>query len=190
MKVLAGDIGGTNSRLAIYDMDGVDGRARAKPIFEQTYPSAAHPSLDVIAESFLDAAASEARRPTPKIESACFGIAGPIENNICRATNLPWVVDGRALSQRLAIPRVQLVNDFHAAALGVTAVRPDELVALGGGPPVDARTDRGARRRHRPRPGVPALVAAREPLPGRAVRRGPRRPGGAHAARARAGRSS
>ena len=104
MKVLAGDIGGTNSRLAIYDMDGVDGRP-AKPMFEQTYPSAAHPSLDVIAESFLEAAASKLGGE-PHIESACFGIAGPIENNICRATNLPWVVDGRALSQRLAIPRV------------------------------------------------------------------------------------
>jgi glucokinase len=59
-----------------------------------------------------------------------------VENNICRATNLPWVVDGRALSQRLAIPRVLLVNDFHAAALGVTAVGPDHLEPLGGGPPV------------------------------------------------------
>lgn len=134
MKVLAGDIGGTNARLAIYDMEGVDGRP-ATPLFEQTYPSAAHPSLDVIAESFLEAAASKLGGE-PKIERACFGIAGPIENNICRATNLPWVVDGRALSHRLAIPRVALVNDFYAAALGITAVRHDEMVALGGGPPV------------------------------------------------------
>jgi glucokinase len=133
MKVLAGDIGGTNSRLAIYDVDGPEQRP-AKPEFERTYPSASHASLDVIAEMFLDEAAS--RLAGPKIASACFGIAGPIENNICRATNLPWVVDGRALSQRLAIPRVILINDFTAAALGVTAVRAEELVSLGGGPPV------------------------------------------------------
>ena len=52
MKVLAGDIGGTNTRLAIYDVVDAIGVA-AKPMFEQTYPSAAHSSLDLIAESFL-----------------------------------------------------------------------------------------------------------------------------------------
>jgi len=130
MTVLAGDIGGTNSRLAIYDVPAT-GLRGVKPIFEQTYPSAAHPSLDVIAEKFLTAAAG-AVGARAGVASGCFGIAGPIEHNICRATNLPWVVDGNALAQKLGIARVVLVNDFHAAALGVTAVEAHELVALGG----------------------------------------------------------
>ena len=130
MTVLAGDIGGTNSRLAIYDVPAT-GLRGVKPIFEQTYPSAAHPSLDVIAEKFLTAAAG-AVGARAGVDSGCFGIAGPIEHNICRATNLPWVVDGNALAQKLGIARVVLVNDFHAAALGVTAVEAHELVALGG----------------------------------------------------------
>ena len=130
MTVLAGDIGGTNSRLAIYDVPAT-GLRGVKPIFEQTYPSAAHPSLDGIAEKFLTAAAG-AVGARAGVDSGCFGIAGPIEHNICRATNLPWVVDGNALAQKLGIARVVLVNDFHAAALGVTAVEADELVALGG----------------------------------------------------------
>ena len=104
-----------------------------------------------IAEQFLTDADREDRRRAPKVDSACFGIAGPIENNICRATNLPWVVDGRALSQRLAIPRVQLVNDFHAAALGVTARRPRRAGRAGRRSARRARTDRGAGRGHRPR---------------------------------------
>jgi glucokinase len=137
MRVLAGDIGGTNSRLAIYDVPAT-GLRGVKPLFEHTYPSAAHGSLDVIAEKFV-AAAAAALGTTAKVDRACFGIAGPIEHNICRATNLPWVVDGNALSQRLGIARVLLVNDFHAAALGVTAVGPDELVALGG----DVRIEHG-----------------------------------------------
>jgi glucokinase len=138
MTVLAGDIGGTNTRLAIYDVitaGATDAQRPAlMPLFERTYPSAAHASLDVIAEAFL----GEARGAIgvgAKVASACFGIAGPIENNMCRATNLPWVVDGRALSVRLGIERVTLVNDFYAAALGVTAVGADDLVSLGGGPP-------------------------------------------------------
>jgi glucokinase len=130
MTVLACDIGGTNSRLAIYDVPAT-GLRGVKPIFEQTYPSAAHPSLDVIAEKFLTAAAG-AVGARAGVDSGCFGIAGPIEHNICRATNLPWVVDGNALAQKLGIARVVLVNDFHAAALGVTAVEAHELVSLGG----------------------------------------------------------
>jgi glucokinase len=138
MTVLAGDIGGTNTRLAIYDVitaGATDAQRPAlMPLFERTYPSAAHASLDVIAEAFLGEARG-AIGAGAKVASACFGIAGPIENNMCRATNLPWVVDGRALSVRLGIERVTLVNDFYAAALGVTAVGADDLVSLGGGPP-------------------------------------------------------
>jgi glucokinase len=133
MTVLAGDIGGTNARLTIFDA-GPGGTVGAA-LFEKTYPSRSYPSFDGIAEEFV-AAASAKIGAGANIASACLGIAGPIENNMCRATNLPWVIDGRALALRLGIPRVVLVNDFHAAALGVTAVGPDQLVALGGGTPV------------------------------------------------------
>jgi glucokinase len=135
VTVLAGDIGGTNTRLAIFEEAGRDEPIGA-PIFEQTYPSAAHPSLDVIAEAFLATAAAK-MGDAARVTNACFGIAGPIENNMSRATNLPWIIDGRALSRRLGIARVTLVNDFYAAALGVTAVGADELAPLGGGPPVE-----------------------------------------------------
>ena len=137
MTVLAGDIGGTNSRLAIFEAvpsKPNDPHPVMAPVFERIYPSAAYPSLDVIAEGFLAEAAAEIGA-SARVTSACFGIAGPIENNMCRATNLPWVVDGRALSVRLGIPTVTLVNDFYAAALGVTVVGPADLVPLGGGPP-------------------------------------------------------
>jgi glucokinase len=133
MIVLAGDIGGTNSRLALYEVP-----LSGTPLFEHTYPSAGHTSLDDIAEVFLDEAARalEGRLGKAKgIPAACFGVAGPVENNICRATNLPWVVDGRALASRLGIGRVQLVNDLYAAAHGVTAVGPNWLAPLGGAPP-------------------------------------------------------
>jgi glucokinase len=133
MTVLGGDIGGTNARLAIFEV-GV-GVAVGPLLFEQTFPSRAYPSLDIIVDEFVVAATAKVGEAA-KVSSACFGIAGPIENNMCRATNLPWIVDGRTLAPRLGLQRVTLVNDFYAAALGVTAVRPDQLVALGGGPPV------------------------------------------------------
>jgi glucokinase len=136
MIVLAGDIGGTNSRLALYE-SAANGTPRL--LFERTYPSAAHASLDDIADAFMSAAetALEGRVGRGKgVSAACLAIAGPIENNICRATNLPWVVDGRSLAARLGIERLRLMNDFHAAAQGVTAVDAQWLAPLGGAPPV------------------------------------------------------
>lgn len=134
MIVLAGDIGGTNTRLALFQAEPgpPDGEATFTSLVERTYPSAAHASLDTISETFV---AEFGTRAAHKVESACFGIAGPCENNMCRATNLPWVIDGRGLGRRLGIGTVTLVNDFYAAALGVTAVGAEHLVALGGTPP-------------------------------------------------------
>lgn len=126
--VLAGDIGGTNTRLALFEV------GLTEPLFAHTYPSAAHTGLDVIIEKFLAAAGGALPRLDKPPGRACLGIAGPVEGNVCRATNLPWVVDGRALSQKLGIARVRLVNDFYAAALGSVAVPAEKLVALGGGP--------------------------------------------------------
>ena len=136
MTVLAGDIGGTNSRFALYE--SANG-GPPRPLFERTYPSGSHHTLDDIADIFLSAASEklEGRVGRGKgVDSACFAVAGPVENNICRATNLPWIVDGRSLATRLGIERVRLVNDFHAAALGVTAVGSEWLAPLGGSPPV------------------------------------------------------
>jgi glucokinase len=141
MIVLCGDIGGTNARLALFEVERArpGHRPRFTTIFERTTPSRSQPSLDEIVEGFLRAAEIETDGRVGKgkgIDGACLGIAGPIENNRCQATNLPWVVDGRALAARLGIPRVTLVNDFSAAALGVTAVGPEALAPLGGGAPV------------------------------------------------------
>jgi glucokinase len=143
MIVMAGDIGGTNSRLALYETrpnpnNGT--KVIETPLFDHTYPSASASSLDDIAETFLGAAAHALGGRVGKgkgVSGASFGIAGPIVNNMCRATNLPWIVDGRALAQRLGIERVELVNDFYAAALGVTTVGPAWLAPLGGPPPVE-----------------------------------------------------
>jgi len=77
VTVLAGDIGGTNTRLAIF-AQADPGSPIGAPLFEQTYPSAAHPSLDVIAEAFLATAAAKIGEAS-RVSNACFGIAGPIE---------------------------------------------------------------------------------------------------------------
>jgi len=131
MIVLSGDIGGTNSRFALF------AKGETAVLFEKTYPSSKHTTFESIAESFLHDARAAGIKETPS--RACFGIAGPVENNVCRATNLPWVIDGRLLQHHLSIPLVKLVNDFYAAALGAITVGSEHLVPLGGG----ARDPRG-----------------------------------------------
>ena len=159
MTVLAGDIGGTNARLAIYEVGHRAERRRRADLRAAPIRRPAYPSLDVIVEEFLATARPPSSAPAPRSTHACFGIAGPIENNICRATNLPWVVDGRALSPRLGIERVTLVNDFYAAALGVTAVGADRAGR--------ARRRAARRRTGRSRCSAPAPGSARRSSSGR-----------------------
>jgi glucokinase len=123
--VLVGDIGGTNCRLALF--------RGSENLFERTYPSQEQKDFVTAVELFNE----EARRALgsePHPQRACFGVAGPVENNTSKPTNLPWFIDGTRLSQRLKIPRVYLLNDFQAAALGVTVLGDEHLLPLGGGP--------------------------------------------------------
>jgi len=123
--VLVGDIGGTNCRLALY--------RGSEKAFERTYPSAAHAGLEAAVEKFLEEA-RKALGPETRPQRAAFGVAGPVENDTSKVTNLPWFIEARKLEQRLKIQRVALLNDFQAAALGVTVLADEHLVPLGGGP--------------------------------------------------------
>ena len=86
--ILAGDIGGTNTRLALVEMAG----DRLKLAVEATYPSRGHGSLEAVLRRFVS------EQPHP-VGRACFGVAGPVRHGRCETTNLPWVVDARHLSR-------------------------------------------------------------------------------------------
>lgn len=117
--ILAGDVGGTNTRLAFFDLRG----AQLKRICEQTYPSRSHASLDDIVADFV---ASQKIRA----DAAGIGIAGPVRDGVSHATNLPWIVDARRLSQRTAIPSVVLLNDLEANGYGIATLAPNDFAVL------------------------------------------------------------
>jgi glucokinase len=126
--VLAGDIGGTNSRLALYEGD--------RSIFERTYRSAQQPSLEAAVQQFLkEAAAAAAPGGGATPARACLAVAGPVEGGKARITNLPWSVDERQLAAGTGVQVVRLVNDFEAAASGIPLLRADDLIPLGGEAP-------------------------------------------------------
>jgi glucokinase len=117
--VLAGDIGGTKTRLALYEAREEQLRAAA----DHEYPSADYGSLVDIARDFIGAAGAHPER-------ACFGIAGPVRGRVARTTNLPWTIDADALEREAGIPRVLLFNDLEATAWGIGELAPDALLTL------------------------------------------------------------
>src|SRR5919204_2547627 len=137
MQVLAGDIGGTKTLLAICDVSPLDGRTGAPSIevlVSSRYDSRRFPGVGAICRAF----AAAVRRPMPR--RAGFGVAGPVANGRSHTTNLPWIVDEKELAQALGIDSVRLANDFHALALGIPAVKATDLVTLNQG----ARDPKGA----------------------------------------------
>ena len=120
--ILAGDIGGTNARLALFsykeDKLGIEA--------EETFASREHPDLRTIVTTFVSAHGRT-------VDIACFGVAGPVRQGRTQATNLPWLVDARRLARVLRLDTVFLLNDLEACAYGVPLLTPDDCIVLNRG---------------------------------------------------------
>jgi glucokinase len=118
MNILCGDIGGTKTRLAIYDLASFP-----KPISELSYPSKEYNTFSALTQEFLS-------RHAGALACAAFGVAGPVQGRSCKTTNLPWHIDADRLEQELAIPSVHLINDLEATAYGIAALHKDDFHTL------------------------------------------------------------
>ena len=125
-RVLAGDIGGTNSRLAICEVDGL----QVERVAEAVVSSQAHDSLEEIVRGFVLAHPME-------LHSACLGIPGPVHGRRAVTTNLPWQVDADTLERALELGTVHLLNDLEASAHGVLALPDDAFHVLRRGEDVE-----------------------------------------------------
>jgi glucokinase len=113
--ILAGDVGGTKTNLALCDHAG-------KPTREATFAAKDYDSLEAIVATF-------ARGET--ITAACFGVAGPVDNGTsAKITNLPWTIRVDALSKELGGARVSLINDLQATALGALVIPASSFAVL------------------------------------------------------------
>jgi glucokinase len=117
--ILAGDIGGTNARLAYFQPQ--NGHLRL--VSERVFPSREHSEFGEIVTQFLD---DSKTRP----EAACFGIAGPVRNGRVETSNLPWVIEQSRLAQQIHLPATLLINDLEASAWGIGALADNDLVPL------------------------------------------------------------
>jgi glucokinase len=117
--ILAGDIGGTKTVLALISKQS-DGSLNCET--EQTFPSGEFQDFDDILNLFL--------ANQPPIIAACFGVAGPVINQRCQTTNLPWILDGEQLKIKLGIQQVKLLNDLEAMAIGMLHLQEQDFVEL------------------------------------------------------------
>ena len=135
MRVLSGDIGGTNARLALVEIDD----EHVRIVHERRYASESVPGLPLLVRRFLGDVQNQ-----PML--ACFGVPCPIVDGRCVGTNLPWTIDARSLAADIGIPDTTLINDLNAVGEGVLRLGAGDLVALQTGDP--------------PPHGVKAIIAA------------------------------
>jgi len=120
--ILAGDIGGTNSRLAAFETEG----NRLQCVVEKIYPSKEHNGLPEIVSDFI-------RTEGIPANSACFGVAGPVRHGRSKISNLPWTIDARELATQLRLRTVGLINDLEALAYGIDALESKDFVGISEG---------------------------------------------------------
>src|SRR5690348_12010159 len=99
--ILAGDIGGTKTNIAVFSLEN----GRVVEQAKKSYPSQNYRSLESVLEDFV------AANPA-SLTAACFGVAGPVVEHTVKTPNLPWFVDGRALARGLGLKSVTLLNDL------------------------------------------------------------------------------
>lgn len=127
--ILAGDIGGTTARFALF----ASGAPPGSPAFEWLYDTDGFAGFDAAVERFRRESGVAAGKVL--IERACLGAAGTVAGDRIKLTNAPWIIDAHAVSKQLGGVPVQLLNDFAAAAHGIDVLAPGDMTTLQAGAP-------------------------------------------------------
>jgi glucokinase len=120
--LIAGDIGGTKTLLALYAPES----GARKPIAQAEFRSADYRTLEDIVQKFI----GQTKRP---VKAACFDVAGPVINGQAHLTNLPWVLDEGVMQQALGLKRVILLNDLKAVAYAIPHLLPEDVHTINEG---------------------------------------------------------
>lgn len=116
--VLAGDVGGTKTNLALVKMK----TGKAIVLKEGKYKSEDHESITEITGEFL--------KDQPKPSACCLGVAGPVFNGKVSLTNLCWEMDSKEIAKKMGLAKVRLINDLEATAYGLAMLSDDETVTI------------------------------------------------------------
>jgi glucokinase len=125
--LLAGDVGGTKTLLGLFTARP----DRPSAIDVGEFTTLDYSGLEPMIESFLESRDVGSRH----IEAASFGVAGAVTDQVARLTNVPWLVEGESIKERLGFRRSYVLNDLEAMAYGVTVLEQDELSMIQRGVP-------------------------------------------------------
>ena len=142
--VIGGDIGGTNSRLALYSVPkGLSLDAFANDIdfdygqwlYTYTYPNDHFECFDDIFSIFLKGCEEKILKDLGlsklSVGAVCLAVAGPIADNKVQMTNKgKWNLDGAKIAEKFKIPRVTLINDFVAQGYGLLTLDKEKEVKV------------------------------------------------------------
>ncbi len=120
--ILAGDIGGTNTRLALFEKI----EQGFLTIAEEKFSSSAYQSLSKIVQKFLG-------NKSHLVNCACFGVAGPVQGKTAKITNLTWIADTFSIAELLGHDRIGLINDLEANAYGLNELNDNDFLILNKG---------------------------------------------------------
>ena len=115
IHVLAGDVGGTKTNLALFRMNGED----VTTVKESSYKSQEFKSITEITDDFL--------KDQPHPEACCIGVAGPVFNGKVKLTNLSWELDSNEIAKQMGLANVYLINDLEATAFGLAMLTDKDL---------------------------------------------------------------
>jgi len=123
--ILAGDIGGTKTVLALYEI----GSDRLEELAKTRFECSEYDRFDDLVDEFLENNADL----RDLIDCASFGVAGPIKDGRCEVTNLPWTVDAAELEERFGFKRILLLNDLESIATAIPFLKQEDLEILNAG---------------------------------------------------------
>ena len=119
--LLAGDVGGTKTRLGLFTSEST----RPTRVSMRQFTTLDYLGLEPMVTEFLQEA-----RSGLTLDAACFGVAGPVRGETARLTNVPWSIDAAAIAATFSIGRVALLNDLETMACSIPVLQPDEVCVL------------------------------------------------------------
>ncbi|HKM97401.1 MAG TPA: glucokinase [Buttiauxella sp.] len=123
---LVGDVGGTNARLALCNVENGD-ITQAK-----TYSGLDFPSLEAVVVHYL-------KEHNVSVTDGCIAIACPITGDWVAMTNHTWAFSTAEMKKNLGFEHLEIINDFTAVSMAIPALKEEHLIKFGGGEPVEGK---------------------------------------------------
>lgn len=140
---LVGDVGGTNARMALCNLESGEISS------VKTYPTS-YPSLEEVIRQYLKDTGAE-------VKNSCIAMACPIKGDEVVMTNASWSFSIKETKEHLGFDQLEIINDFTAVSMAVTQMKPEDLRKVGGGEPGEPQADCRLRPGHRTWRSTPYL---------------------------------